>query len=129
MDTQVTLTLPSDVYQQASNIASMTGWSVEDALLVMLEVPLPALIPVVDLRKPLESLSDSQIVALTQLEMAPEYDVLHSALLYRQQANTLSPTERRELHTLQRVYEIGMIFKSRALAESVRRGIRESLQS
>ena len=123
MDTQITLTLPQDLYQRASNIALLTGWSVEDAVLVMLEVTLPALIPFVDFDKPVESLSDVDVLALTRLQMSPEYDTRHSALLSRQQAGSISVVERRELQTLQRVYEIGMIFKSRAFAEAVQRGL------
>jgi hypothetical protein len=129
VDTQITLTLPSDLYQHASNIASLTGWTVEDAVLVMLEVSLPALIPLVDLNKPVNSLSDSNLLALTHLQMSPEYDSRHSALLYRQQSGLMSAIEQRELQTLQRVYEIGMIFKSRALAEAVKRGLRQPLES
>src|SRR5690349_23843291 len=117
MDTQITLTLPDDLYQRATNIADLTGWTVEDAVLVMLEVSLPALIPLVDLNKPVESLTNDHLLALTNLQMSSEYDTRHSSLLYQQQSGTMSPVEHRELQTLQRVYEIGMIFKSRALAE------------
>ena len=129
MDTQITLTLPSDLYQRASTIAALTGWTVEDAVLVMLEVSLPALIPLVDLNKPVETLSDEAVLALTNLQMTPEYDSRHSALLHSQQSGTMSHDDRRELQTLQRVYEIGMIFKSRALAEAVKRHLRQSLES
>ena len=128
MDTQITLTLPSDLYQRAANIAAITWWTVEDAVLVMLEVSLPALIPLVDLNKPVDALSDEAVLALTNLQMTPDYDSRHSALLYRQQSGGMSASERRELQTLQRVYEIGMIFKSRALAEAVKRDLRELLQ-
>lgn len=129
MDTQITLTLPDDLYQRATNIADLTGWTVEDAVLVMLEVSLPALIPLVDLNKPVESLTNDHLLALTNLQMSSEYDTRHSSLLYQQQSGTMSPVEHRELQTLQRVYEIGMIFKSRALAEAVKRGLRPSLES
>lgn len=127
MDTQITLTLPPDLFQRASNIARLTGWTVEDAVLIMLEVSLPALIPLVDLNKPVELLSNSDLLALTRLEMTPAYNARHSELLYRQQAGTMSHPEGRELQTLQRVYEIGMIYKSQALAEAVKRGLRQTL--
>jgi hypothetical protein len=129
LDTQITLILPSDLYQRATNIADLTGWTVEDAVLVMLEVSLPALIPLVDLNKPVESLTNDDLLGLTNLQMSSEYDSRHSLLLYQQQSGTMSPIERRELQTLQRVYEIGMIFKSHALAEAVKRGLRPSLES
>lgn len=125
MDTQITLTLPPDLYQRAANIADLTGWTVEDAVLVMLEVSLPALIPLVDLNKPVDSLTDDDLLALTHLQMSSEYDSRHSELLNRQQSGTMSLIERRELQTLQRVYEIGMIFKSRALSEAVKRGLQQ----
>ncbi|MBI1281787.1 MAG: hypothetical protein GC179_26925 [Anaerolineaceae bacterium] len=123
MDTQVTLTLPPDLYLRASNIAALTGWTVEDAVLIMLEVSLPALIPLVDLNKPVEALNDNDLIALTNLEMSLSYNSRHSELLYRQQAGTISRAEGRELQTLQRVYEIGMIYKSQALAEAVKRNL------
>jgi hypothetical protein len=129
VDTQITLTLPSDLYQRALTIADLTGWTVEEAVLVMLEVSLPALIPLVDLNKPVESLTDDDLLALTHLQMTPQYDSRHSELLDRQQAGSMSVVERRELQTLQRVYEIGVIFKSHALAEAVKRGLRHSLDS
>lgn len=129
MDTQITLTLPDDLYQRATNIADLTGWTVEDAVLVMLEVSLPALVPLVDLNKPVESLTNDDLLALTNLQMSSEYDTRHSSLLYRQQSGTMSLVEKRELQTLQHVYEIGMIFKSRALAEAVKRGLRPSFES
>ena len=91
MDTQITLTLPDDLYQRATNIADLTGWTVEDAVLVMLEVSLPALIPLVDLNKPVESLTNDHLLALTNLQMSSEYDTRHSSLLYQQQSGTMSP--------------------------------------
>lgn len=129
MATQIPLTLPPDLYQRASNIASLTGWTVEDAVLVMLEVSLPALIPLVDLNKPVETLDNNDLLALTHLEMSPAYNSRHSELLYSQQAGTISRIEGRELQTLQKVYEIGMIYKSQALAEAVKRGLRQTLES
>jgi hypothetical protein len=129
MTMQVTLTLPDEVHTRASSIALLTGWTLEDALLVMLEVPLPALIPLVDLDTPVADLPDEQVLALTDLQMTPLHDQRHSALLQKQQAGKLSPTEKRELETLQRVYEIGLIYKAQALAEAVKRGLRAPLQS
>jgi hypothetical protein len=56
--------------------------------------------------------------------MQPEQDRRLSTLLRQGQEGL---TERQELQALMRVYEIGMIYKAQALAEAVRRGLREPL--
>jgi hypothetical protein len=67
-------------------------------------------------------------MALTELQMQPERNQQLSALLNKQQNIGLNDTERIELQTLMRVYEIGMVYKSQALAEAVKRGLKEPLK-
>jgi hypothetical protein len=128
MNMQVTLTLPDEVHTRAHSIAQLTGWTLEDAIITMLEVSLPTLIPLLDLDTPVAELSNEQVLALTHLQMTPHYDQRHSVLLQKRQASTLLPAEKRELANLQRVYEIGLIYKSQALAEATKRGLRAPLQ-
>jgi hypothetical protein len=60
--------------------------------------------------------------------MQPERNQRLSALLDKQQNASVNEIERIELQTLMRVYEIGLVYKSQALAEAVKRGLKEPLQ-
>jgi hypothetical protein len=63
-----------------------------------------------------------------ELRLEPKVDRRLSELLDHQQAGTLSDIEQAELAALMRVYEMGLLRQSQALAEAVRRGLREPLQ-
>jgi hypothetical protein len=73
--------------------------------------------------------SDEQIIALTQLEMEPLQDALLSTLLDKQQAGELTNEEFRELESLMQIYQEGLLRKSAALVEAVKRGLMEPLDS
>ena len=73
------------------------------------------------------SLTDAQVLALTHLQMDPAKDARLSALLEQQQGASLTPAERAELDELMFHCEIGLLRKAEALAEAVRRGLREPL--
>jgi hypothetical protein len=128
MITQLTVTVQDRVQNRARQLSKLTGHSVEEILEAMLELSLSPFIPQVDFDQSLPTLSDSEIMALTDLQMQPERNQQLSALLDKQQNIGLNDTERIELQTLMRVYEIGMVYKSQALAEAVKRGLREPLK-
>ncbi len=73
------------------------------------------------------SLSDAEVLALTQLQLPADQDGRLSVLLDGQQAGSLTETERPELAALMLAYQEGLLRKARALEESVRRGLREPL--
>ena len=73
---------------------------------------------------PARALENAEVLALADLQLAPEQDHRMSALLHRQQAALLDEAERRELATLMQAYQEGMLVKARALEEAVRRGLR-----
>jgi len=75
----------------------------------------------------LDALTDAQVLALTHLQMDPAKDARLSVLLEQQQAASLTPVERAELDELMFHYEIGLLRKAEALAEAVRRELREPL--
>jgi hypothetical protein len=74
-------------------------------------------------------LSDSQIMALTKLEMEPLHDVKLGELLDKQQSGTLASEETQELGYLMQIYREGLLCKATALAEAVKRGLMEPLDS
>lgn len=127
MSIQLTVTLPDKIHQRAQYLAELTGRSLEEILGAMLELSLSPFVPQIDLDQPVTALSDIDIIALTGLQMQPEQDRRLSQLLDQKKSAALSETEQAELERLMHVYEIGMVYKSQALAEAVQRGLRERL--
>jgi hypothetical protein len=127
MSTQVTVTLPDEVYRSAVRLAQLTRSEVADVLSDTLTLSLPALHQDSEVLPPIETLSDADILALTALELPPAQDRRLSALLERQQAGSLTDAERGELLTLMQAYQEGLLRKAQALQEAVRRGLRVPL--
>ncbi len=121
MATQVTVSLPDSLYQQADRLARMTGRAVEAVLVESLQLSLqPPGIPLGDIA-PVSSLHDTDLLVLTQLQMDSESDRRLSSLLDRQQSGILLDAERSELMQLMRLYEDGLLRKAEGLREAVRR--------
>ena len=98
MSTQVTITLPDEVYQCAERFARLANRDIASILADTLQLSIP-LTNVFDL-EPVSCLSDNQVLALTQLQMQPVQDARLSELLDRQQSGLLVESERLELQTL-----------------------------
>jgi len=120
---QITVTVPDSVYQRAQRLAQLIDVKVETVLSMMLELSLPRFVPDIDLSVPVETLSDDIVLSATQLRLIPEQSERHSYLLNQQQNASLTDTEKAELETLNRVYELGLVFQSQALAEATKRGL------
>ena len=128
MGVQITVTLPEHVYQRAQRLAELTQNDVADGLVAALDT-LPSLVPQIAISAPVESLSNDEIIALTNLQMNAEQDDRLSELLRKQQEEDINEVEKIELQALLRLYEIGTLRTAQALAEAVRRGLREPLTS
>lgn len=76
---------------------------------------------------PLAEASSEEVIALADLQMDPTQDQRLSTLLDRQQAGELHVEERVELVALMQMYQEGLLRRAQALAEAVRRGLREPL--
>jgi len=125
MSTRVTVTLRDDVYDQAAQLAQLANVKVTEVLSEAIEL---SLLPINSQQtNPISELSDEEVLKLTQLEMSPAEDRRLSRLLNRQQAGKLTVKERAELFTLMQIYRAGLLRKAQALAEAVRRGLREPL--
>ncbi len=129
MSTQVTLTLPDEVYRRAERLAQLSSRNVTDVLVDTIELSLSPLGLQSEAIKPVSALSDEEVMALAQLQMEPEQDQSLSRLLDRQQAGTLTETQRSELLGLMQVYEEGLLQKAQAMSEAVRRGLMEPLEA
>lgn len=127
MSTQITITLPDEVYQQIERFARLANRDVASILADTIQHSIPLIrADVLDL-KPVSDLSDEQVLALTELQMEPDQDARLSELLDRQQAGILVENERLELQNLMQIYQEGLLRKATALSEAVKRGLMEPL--
>ncbi|MGL6344488.1 MAG: hypothetical protein ACRC80_35735 [Waterburya sp.] len=133
MNKTITLNLPEDVYNRANSIAQLISRDLADVLIEAISLSLSPTSPLGESdsskAESIKSLSDSQVIAFSELQMNPEQDNRLSQLLLKQQANTLSETERPELWTLMQIYQTLLVKKAAALSEAVSRGLREPLES
>ncbi|MEZ4658552.1 MAG: hypothetical protein R2911_13355 [Caldilineaceae bacterium] len=127
MSTQVLLELPDETYQRASQLARLTSRGVTDVLTDVLSLSLPLLDEGSSAASAIDTLSDREILQLTELQMHSDEDTRLSELLDQQQAGAISEIERMELANLMRIYQVGLLRKAQALAEAVHRGLRPPL--
>jgi hypothetical protein len=126
MSTQITITLPDEVYQRAERFARLANRDVASVLAETIQLSIPAVgADIVDL-EPIFVLSDEQVLLLTELQMEPDQDARLSELLDRQQAGTLAEAERSELQALMQVYQEGLLRKATALDEAMKRQLIKS---
>jgi predicted transcriptional regulator len=129
MSTQITITLPDEVYQRAERFARLANRDVASILADTIQLLMPPVrADIVDL-EPISVLSDEQVLLLTELQMEPAQDARLSELLDRQQAGSLADEERSELQALMQIYQEGLLRKATALSEAVKRGLIEPLSA
>jgi hypothetical protein len=121
--------LSDDVYRRAESLALVTRRKVSEVLADTIEISLPAISGRPRLNRSIADLTDQRVLALTNLQMDPDQDSRLSVLLDKQQAGQLTEAERSELWALMQVYQEQLLQKAQALAEAVRRGLREPLSS
>jgi hypothetical protein len=80
------------------------------------------------IERPVETLADEEVLALTELRLTPEEQSLLSDLLQRNSEGDLDADGQRQLDGLMRVYEKGLLRKAQALRVAVQRGLRAPLQ-
>jgi hypothetical protein len=149
MNKPITLNLPEDVYNRAEGLAQLIGRNLNDVLIEAISLSLSSTSPINEspkgladaLANPLgsrhdrhfsesvKSLSDSEVIAISELQMESEQDLRLSQLLDEQQAGTLTEAERPELWTLMQVYQTLLVKKAVALREAVSRGLTEPLSA
>lgn len=139
MTTQIILNLPDEIYKKAEHLAQLTNRNIADVLTQVIELSLSPIASQSTSAESLEniavaslsvtSLSDEEVIALTESQMEPELDQRLSELLYNQQAGTLTNAEHSELVSLMLVYQEKLLLKAQALRESVGRGLRKPLDA
>jgi hypothetical protein len=120
MNGQVTLQVPEHVLRRATSVANISHQRVEDVLVEWLETTVA--------EKPVQLLSDEEVLALAELKFTQAEQARFSYLLDGNREGELTAEERDELDRMMYVYERGLLRKSQALREAVIRGLREALQ-
>ena len=128
MNTQVTLTLPDELYEHARRWAITTQRDLSETLTDALTIVLTPVYTTPRLERPVSSLPDEDVLALSKAQMRPAQGRRLSELLENQREGMLTRNERPELLALMQVYEQLWIRQSEALAEAVRRGLRKPLE-
>lgn len=127
MSTQVTITLPDQVFDSALQLARLTQRDVADVLSETLTLAMPTLPEGLALSTDIQMLSDADVLALSAMTLPADQDTRLSELLDQQQADRLTDAERAELAGLLQAYRRGLVRKAQGLAEAVRRGLRPPL--
>ena len=124
MTTKITLNLPDKVYRRIQRLAELAGRDVEATIMETLDGHLPPLSSELD-SQPVETLTDQEILTLSESMMDEALSVRMSMLSHKQQMGSINLAERAELHMLLEIFETGQIRRTQALIEAVRRGLIE----
>ena len=127
MSTQVVLTLSDDLYARAKQWAALTRRDLPETLTDALAIVLTPLPEPPEGELPVTSMSDAEVMALAQAQMAPQQGTRLDYLLAKQREEQLTTPEQAELLALMQGYHRLWLRQSEALAEAVRRGLREAL--
>jgi hypothetical protein len=129
MTVPVTLNLPEDLYQRAANFANLLGKDVMEVLVDTLTLSLAPIGTQSGVMPAVGTLSDQEVLALSESRLQPKDDERLSELLGKQQEGLLTQDEQSELLGLMQIYQEGLLRKAQALKESVQRGLREPLSA
>lgn len=121
MSQPITIEVSEQVVRQATQVAAQTERSVEEVLVSWLESIVTEL--------PVEELPDTEVLALTELQLTNEQRATLSALLEQNREGTLDAEGQKQLDELMRLYEHGLLRKSQALRVAVQRDLIAPLQS
>ncbi len=130
MSVEVTLTLPENVLENAKLFGDATQQGIEDVLTDALELMFPMVEDSLEKISSLQvaALSDAEVLRLAEAKMDEAQNRRLGELQTKGKVDGLSADERYELLALLRIYQIGQLRKSEALAEAVQRGLREPLK-
>ena len=118
---EISVKLPDNLYQNVSALAQAKKKSVAEIIKNAVKKAVAEENEI--LERPLADCSDSEVLALANMKMPKEQAERQSELLYKNQADTITPLERNELEGLIFVYQIGNLRKSQGIAEAVLRGL------
>ena len=118
MSESITLQVSAPVLEQAAQIASTSRKHVAEVLSRWLEISFG--------EPPVELLSDDEVLRLSEMKFSAREEARFSDLLAGNREGELTSAETEELDEFMRYYERGLLRKAQALAEAVKRGLREA---
>jgi hypothetical protein len=129
MIAQLQITWTEPLLRRAERFAKLAGRTIEEMYPVLLILSAPTFTHILNLDRPVSELSDEDVLAIANLQMLPEVDARYSDLIHAKGRRPLTPEEEVEVRIFTDVYGIGLVYKAEALAQAVKRGLREPLES
>lgn len=117
----ISLNIPDSIVQQAQQLASQNQQRLEDILLEWLTHSFT--------EHPVETLPDSQVLALCNMQLDEQQQETLSHLLEKQREGDLDPANNQELQFLMSLYRRGLLRKAKALKVAVERGLMPPLSA
>ncbi|MEM9948676.1 MAG: hypothetical protein AAF810_21785 [Cyanobacteria bacterium P01_D01_bin.36] len=111
----ISLDIPDSIVQQAQQLASQNQQRLEDILLEWLTHSFT--------EHPVETLPDSQILALCNMQLDELQQEALDTLLEKQREDELTLADSQELKFLMKLYRRGLLRKAKALKVAVERGL------
>ena len=121
---EISVKLPNSLYQDVSHLAETKKKSVGE--IIKNAVKKAVAEESETLERPLAGCSDEEVLGIANMKMAEAENKRMSELLYKNQADTLTPLERNEMESMVFVYQVGNLRKSQGIAEAVLRGLLKS---
>lgn len=115
--------ITDDVQTRAASLAKRTGRTIEEILPALMMLTGRVFSHPIPFDRVMAELPDLDVLALSHLHMVSSSDERYTYLLSEQGKRPLSPSEQSELDIFLRVYEIGLLYQSDAIAETVKRGL------
>ena len=115
MNQQITIEVSEQVWRRANVLAEQTERKPENVLEEWLEETVA--------ETQIEDLTGEEVLVLTENKFGDEQQNNFSLLLERNREGTLGDAERRDLNEMMRIYENGLLRKSKALRVAVERGL------
>jgi hypothetical protein len=127
--TQITINLPESLVESAQCLGKATARELSEVLIDTLEIILPTFnnLSAIGNHVEVSHLVDSEVVELADLKMDAVQNQRLGELQAKGKNTGLTEAEGYELLVLISIYQMGQLRKSMALAEAVKRGLREPL--
>jgi hypothetical protein len=121
MNTEISLTLPDTVLEQAQLWAKHSGRPLDAFLAEAIELSLQ---PFGIAPKELDEWSNDEVLKASEIQLSAGDEARLSELLDRQRESLLSANEAAQLQQLMVLYQQGLLLKAMATQEAVKRGLK-----
>ena len=126
MSSQVVVTLSDELMERAKQWALLTQRDLAQTLVDALQIVLAPVQHTIGVQPDIAELSDQEVLSLCTVKLKPAQGKRINVLLAKQREEQLTPTDQSELLALMEIYNQLWIRQSEALAEAVRRGLRNA---